>query len=197
VKNIFKYLFGKELWVAGMSFSNKVLLSLGMGKIFIFWEDAQLGESPLSSQYPALYNIMRHKHVRVADVLSNAPLNIGFRRVLRDGAWESWLNLVQRVMTSQLNDEPDHFIWHLTTPGVFSVKPFYANFVNDHTKYVQKYLWKMKVPLKIGIFMWFLHRKVILTKDNLLKRSWSGCTKCAFCNSEETVETSIYTVSVC
>jgi hypothetical protein len=36
--------------------------------------------------------------------------------------------------------------------------------------------------------MWFVHRKVILTKDNLLKRSWSGSVKCAFCNEDETIE---------
>jgi hypothetical protein len=41
--------------------------------------------------------------------------------------------------------------------------------MNEHTKYLQKYLWKMKVPLKIRLFMWFLHKKVILTKVNLKK----------------------------
>jgi hypothetical protein len=146
---------------------------LGDGKGTRFWEDTWLGETPLSSQYLALYNIVRHKHVRVADVLSNPPLNTGFRRVLRDDRWESWLNLVQRLMTVQQNDEPDCFKWHLTTSGVFSMKSLYADFMNDHTKYLQKYLWKMKVPLKISIFMCFLHKKVILIKDNLLKRSWS------------------------
>jgi hypothetical protein len=91
-------------------------------------------------------------------------------------------------MSVQLSNEPDRFKWCLMTSGVFSVKSLYADFLNDHTKYLQNYLWKMKVPLKIRIFMWFLHRKVILTKDNLLKRSWSGCPKCAFCTSHETVE---------
>jgi hypothetical protein len=36
--------------------------------------------------------------------------------------------------------------------------------------------------------MWFLHRKALVTKDNLLKRNWIGCKKCAFCVSEESVE---------
>ena len=36
--------------------------------------------------------------------------------------------------------------------------------------------------------MWLLQRKVILTKDNLIKRNWTSCKKCAFCQSEETVE---------
>ena len=29
--------------------------------------------------------------------------------------------------------------------------------------------------------------KVILTKDNLSKRNWHGCKKCAFCDQEETI----------
>jgi hypothetical protein len=39
---------------------------------------------------------------------------------------------------------------------------------------MHKYLWKMKVPLKINIFMWFVHRKEILTKDNLVKDIGKG-----------------------
>jgi hypothetical protein len=55
---------------------------LGDGNDIRFWEDTWLGETPLSSQYPSLYNLVSQKHVRVADVLSSTPLNIGFRRVL-------------------------------------------------------------------------------------------------------------------
>ena len=36
--------------------------------------------------------------------------------------------------------------------------------------------------------MWFLNNKVLLTKDNLAKRNWTGCTKCCFCGAQETVE---------
>jgi hypothetical protein len=46
----------------------------------------------------------------------------------------------------------------------------------------------MKVPLKIKIFMWFFHRKVILTKDNLLKRNWNGNTLYCFCDQDETIQ---------
>ena len=60
--------------------------------------------------------------------------------------------------------------------------------MNGHTRFLRKYLWKLKVPLKIKVFLWFLNRKVLLTKDNLARRKWQGCTKCSFCGSEETVE---------
>jgi hypothetical protein len=35
--------------------------------------------------------------------------------------------------------------------------------------------------------MWFLHQKVILTKDNLAKRNWNGCPRCVFCDSNESI----------
>jgi hypothetical protein len=63
----------------------------------------------------------------------------------------------------------------------------YVDMMNGHTVFLRKYIWKLKVPLKIKIFMWFLHHKVILTKDNLAKRNWNGCKRCAFCDSEESI----------
>jgi hypothetical protein len=45
---------------------------------------------------------------------------------------------------------------------------------------LKKYIWKMKVSLKIKVFMWFLHRKVVLTRDNHGKRNWEGNTSCYF-----------------
>jgi hypothetical protein len=49
-------------------------------------------------------------------------------------------------------------------------------------------MWKLKVPLKIKIFMWYLQRGVILTKDNLAKRSWQGSKVCCFCHKDETIQ---------
>ena len=36
--------------------------------------------------------------------------------------------------------------------------------------------------------MWFLLKEVILTKDNLIKQNWHVCTKCCFCDQEETIQ---------
>jgi hypothetical protein len=153
-----------------------------------FWEDTWLGDSPLATQYPNLYNIASNKQVLVADVLSQVPLNIGFNRTLTGDRWNSWIRLLRSLMEVNLSDEPDIFKWRLTTTGIFSVKSMYADYMNGHTVFLKKYLWKIKVPLKIRIFMWFLYKKVILTKDNLAKRRWTGCTKCVFCGSKETID---------
>jgi hypothetical protein len=85
-------------------------------------------------------------------------------------------------MRVHLSEQPDVFKWSLTTSGVFAVKSIYLDLFDDHTPYLKKYIWKLNVPLKIRIFMWFLHKEVILTKDNLLKQKWHGCDKCCFCD---------------
>ena len=46
----------------------------------------------------------------------------------------------------------------------------------------------MRAPLKIKIFLWYLRKGIILTKDNLAKRNWQGSQKCCFCNNDETIK---------
>jgi hypothetical protein len=49
-------------------------------------------------------------------------------------------------------------------------------------------VWKLKLPLKVKIFVWYLQKGVVLTKDNLVRRHWKGSLKCCFCNLEETIQ---------
>jgi hypothetical protein len=170
---------------------------VGNGQNTRFWEDTWLGDRPLKDQYPTLYNIVNHPNVTVAHVMGSSPLNIGFRRVLSSNKWDRWVHLVLRLMRVQLKDQPDAFRWALTTSGVFTVKSMYLDLLDDHTPYLKKYIWKIKVPLKIRIFMWFLHKGVILTKDNLLKRNWNGCSKCCFCDKNETIQHLFFLLPVC
>jgi hypothetical protein len=136
---------------------------------------------------------VRRKNVLVADVLTGVPLNIEFRRTLTGNNWKVWLLLLQRLMPVNLTEDLDIFVWKLNTLGTFSVKSMYADIMNGHTVFLRKYIWKIKVPLKIKIFTWFLYKKVIVTKDNLTKRKWNGCKKCVFCDSEESINHLFFT----
>jgi hypothetical protein len=49
-------------------------------------------------------------------------------------------------------------------------------------------LWKLKLPLKIKIFMWYVKCRVVLTKDNLARRNWQGNKMCAFCSHQEMIQ---------
>lgn len=115
-------------------------------------EDTWLGDMPLSHEYPSLHN---------ATVFTTIPLNTNFRRTLSDDKWTSWLCLVECVMMAQLSVEPDMFAWRFTSSCVFTVKSICGN-LDGHAIFILKYLWKINVPLKIKIFLWFLNRKVLL-----------------------------------
>ena len=73
----------------------------------------------------------------MANVLAHNPLNIGFRRALTGRKWTDWLHLCQRLMMVQLSNNPDKFIWNLTTSGIFSVKSMYLNMMDDDTRYLR------------------------------------------------------------
>uniref|UniRef100_A0A453I9I9 Reverse transcriptase zinc-binding domain-containing protein n=1 Tax=Aegilops tauschii subsp. strangulata TaxID=200361 RepID=A0A453I9I9_AEGTS len=42
--------------------------------------------------------------------------------------------------------------------------------------------------LWIKVFVWFVHKQVILTKDNLAKRNWTGSRRCSFCDHDESIK---------
>jgi hypothetical protein len=80
-----------------------------------FWKDFWLGDTPLVQQYPNLYNVVRQKNVLVHDVLSSAPLNMEFRRVLSNDNWETWILLVRRLIALTLTNGQDKFVWSLSS----------------------------------------------------------------------------------
>ena len=60
-------------------FSSRGHFVIGDGMKILFWEDISLGYASLSTQYSALYNIVRRKNVVVTDDMPRALLNIEFR----------------------------------------------------------------------------------------------------------------------
>jgi hypothetical protein len=169
-------------------FLSRGSFKVGNGEDTRFWEDTWLGNKSLAMQYPSLYNIVHRKNVSIANVLNQNPLNITFSRTLTENRWTLWLQLVHRLMFIQLNGKKDMFVWGLTSSRTFTVKSMYLDMLDDDTKYLKKYIWKMKLPLKIKVFMGFFHRKIILIKDNLLKRNWNGNESCCFCDSKESIQ---------
>jgi hypothetical protein len=113
-------------------FFKRGFFRVGNGTFVRFWKDVWMGDTPLSHQYPALYNIVQHKNVLVSTVLAAEPINISFGRGFNDNKWIQWLHLCQRLININLTSEPDRFIWKLTDSGVFSVKSMYLDWMNGH-----------------------------------------------------------------
>jgi hypothetical protein len=127
-------------------------MEVGNGHNTRFWEDVWIGDRPLCDQYPSLYRIVNRSNVSVAQVMGVIPLNIGFRRALVGYRWDRWVHLVTRLMEVHLSDSNDVFKWNLTASSLFSVKSMYLDLLDAPVGNFKKYIWKIKVPLKIRIF---------------------------------------------
>ena len=150
-----------------------------------FWEDTWPGNRTLRNQYPQLYNIVRKKQYTVAEVLCTQAPNLSWRRDQIGNKLAMWNNLVSHLATVVLSQERDEFKWNLDQTCVFSVKSHYLGLINQNTTNFNKRLWKLKTPLKIKIFRWYLRRGVILAKDNLSKWNWQGNQQCCFCKMKQ------------
>jgi hypothetical protein len=139
-------------------------------------------------QYPNLFNTVRRNSATVAEIFSSRPLNVSFRRNLVAENLQSWQKLVMRLTNICLTDRPDIFKWSLNFSGQFFVISIYQAFIDTNVVPNNSFLWKIKIRLKIKVFIWLLYREAILTKDNVVKRIWHGNIKCCFCDSLETIQ---------
>ena len=99
--------WGFPFW-AGLMATTKYFFGYGSfsikdGSEIRFWEDKWLGDTTLREQYPALYNVVRHKGDTIAKVLESFPPNVTFRRDLIGPRLQSWNILLQRLTTVQLS----------------------------------------------------------------------------------------------
>jgi hypothetical protein len=136
----------------------------------------------------SLYHIARRKSDTVASVLSTIPLNFSFRRYLSGNNLVLWNNLVQRIVFIQLIDDEDALKWNLHQSGQFSVHSMYLALINNGFVDTNKRMWKVRIPLKIKIFMLYMCKSVVLTKDILAKCNWNDNKQCSFCCKDETIK---------
>lgn len=163
--------------------------SIKDGSEILFWEDKRFGNATLREQYPALYNIVRHKSDTIAKVLKTFPPNMTFRRSLIGPRQISRHEVLKRIELVQLTQGSDVFRWNLTGNGSFSMASMYNALIQpDIPVDNNSKIWKMNIPLKTKLFAWYLCRGVILTKDNLAKRNWHGSKKCVFYHQDETIK---------
>ena len=76
--------------------------------------------------------------------------------------------------------------WKLTHTGEFSVKSFYS-LMQSGRVVPYRFLWKVKIPLRVRTFLWLVLKKSILTRDVLLHRGGECESKCLFCGMDESI----------
>jgi hypothetical protein len=124
----------------------------------------------------------------VEPVLRSQPLNVSFRRSLVRQNLIAWHQVVARVINVQLTTQRDMFFWSLQKHGRFTVRSIYKAFIVPHIVQQNHPIWKLKLPLKIKIFMWYLIKNIALTKDNLATKHWKGSLKRFGCSLNESVQ---------
>jgi len=108
----------------------------------------------------------------VVEVLRSQIPNLSWHRDLIGNKLAMWNNLASRLPTLELSQERDAFRWNFDQTCVFTVKSHYLGLIHQDIPNLNKRIWKLKTPLKINFFLWYLKRGVILTKNNLAKRNW-------------------------
>jgi hypothetical protein len=54
---------------------------------------------------------------------------------------------------------------------LFFVKSMHRALLETQALPFNTFIWKLKLPLKIKVFIWYLYKGVVLTKDNLARRN--------------------------
>jgi hypothetical protein len=83
-------------------------------------------------------------------------MNISFQRALVGVKRDEWEELVAKITHINLTDERDLSIWNLHNNGRFRVHSMYLHMLNQNTPFSHKVFWKLKIPLKIKILLWYL-----------------------------------------
>jgi hypothetical protein len=144
-----------------------------------------LEDKPVCVIYPILFDSCSNKRISVYEVWSDGWV-IHFQTIPQGVVRTQWYELatkLNRVSLRECNDLP---LWWWTANKVFSVKSVYNHMTKNEVGVDYKRIWKTKLPEKIKIFMWLLEQKVVLTKDNMVRRKWQGCPACYLCGEPET-----------
>jgi hypothetical protein len=84
------------------------------------------------------------------------------------------------------------YIWNLHQNGQYSVHSLYLALINNGVVQRNTIVWKMRVPLKIKIFIWYIQKGAILTKDNLARQNWNESEQCCFHMNNESIHHLFY-----
>ena len=123
-----------HFWAGLMNVKDKFLkwgyFKVGNGQATRFWKDKWLNNSPLSEQFPNLFNIVRNKTSLVAEVLSRENLNLSFRRSIVGIKLVEWQTMIHLLATVNRTPVRDTFVWTAHRNGTFSTRSMYYNLIS-------------------------------------------------------------------
>lgn len=161
-------------------------MKVGSGALTSFWGDSWCSISPLKDMFPVLFDICNDQSVTVAEA-AVVGWRFTYRRWLTPDLIIQEAGLLHLMNQVNLTQEKKSPRWKWSKSGKFTVKSVYKHVCRNGMDRSFRHLWKSKIPLKIKVWLWLIWHNVIATKDNLLKRNWSGDSTSQFCNEQETI----------
>ena len=122
----------------------------------------------------------------MAQVWDGLNLQLTFRRCVDEHTLNLWNEMQDLVKGFSPSNDLDKPVWSLDSKGFYSAKYMYKmiNF-GGITSVWKDYIWRIKVPPNIHVFLWLMVHNKSLTRDNLSKRQHVEDLTCVFCNDLE------------
>ena len=159
-----------------------VSFKVGNGKKVRFWEDKWLGNNTLQELHPSLFRLSVLKSKPISDFLDgpttqvqgSTSWNFHFPRNLLDREITKLQGLLHSLEKIRLcSTVEDRRVWLANSSGIFSCKTAFASLRGDNSlplNYPAKSIWKLRIPIKVKIFIWLLVSDKISVHTNLQKR---------------------------
>jgi hypothetical protein len=84
------------------------------------------------------------------------------------------MEIVDKAFQFNYQNNGDFVSWRWVGKKSFTTKSVYNHLTSDEKGNNYKHIWKSRIPYKIKIFTWLMENNAILTKDNMIKRKWTG-----------------------
>lgn len=163
-------------------FNKGVRHILGDGKSISFWEDVWIDSCPLKIRFDKLFRICEDPKIIVANCWFNNVWNIQFTRSFGREEIIQWEDLKNLLFNVEFRERSDSFHWCLHSSGLFSVKTLYIHVsFGGVTSWKLQRLWRIKIPLKIKIFLWQVFQDRVQTAKQLSLGGWKGDINCVLC----------------
>ena len=167
------------------------------GSSTLFWEDYWIGNGPLMNTFKKFYALSNWKKVTVCNFLHNwnnsssTEVNINaWSRPLRAWELDDLKNLEKFIDSISLYPGCDTLIW-LPIRAPYSVKNASEKLLELDGKVPWEFIWHLRIPQKIKIFLWKLSQQILPTKEFLKIRGIikDDSVVCSLCHiSRETVD---------
>jgi hypothetical protein len=164
---------------------------VGDGKRTRFWHDVWIGSVPLKMIFPKLFLAALNPDASVAMNydLNSHSWDIRFKRVFGREEMRSWEHLLQMLEPIFLSDQKDRVRWAFENDGEYTSKSMYKwlSFRGVSDPQLKK-IWRLKIPMKIRIFLWQVIHDRLPTREQILLRHGPTSGLCPLCDEVESVD---------